>query len=408
MGLFLNSFGMGGTIRGMKSGLLIAVFVVALSSIQNSEAATRPTRELELSRGRDQQLVLWDESLAYFDQEKDASARLSLERYLARFSHSPQRHEARLLLAVVLLRQGESRTALPHLKMLAEGAASEVKGQPGELYWRSRVLMAQAYLNLKKWHEAELVARELGASSRRFQAEGLLIQSEARLRRIQRSRQVSADWDLSLKSGEGFFLDPSPWLEKEQSAEWQSSVVSRVSPRFEELQQRRIWVSNQSHLEKCSHFLKGGPLDEAGVRAQLDARGSCLVEALGKLTPLYTDHLTQLGFRRPGIKWQMDFLSAASDDWREGFVQFAKRVQFPPGPPGKRTSEELKVYFFELKAVLDPLVQDWARRSLEVIESWKTHSPEKTALPFHSRLQNLQATLQASKAGLPLPGKPKS
>jgi len=391
--------------------LIVALTLMAFPSWAGQKGSpkggpspTRETRELELARGTESSESLWSSALEYFDHEQDASARQQLDRYLVRYPGGSHVEGARLTLSVLLLRRGQTREALTVLRQLNRPLKGLTIARDLGAY-RSKILLGQAYLNVGRLHEAELLAEELLVATRGsgspgvesggalLRAEALLIQAETRLRRHQRSEKVNDDWDLSISSAR-LALDGSPW----SAAGEPGSVLARISPLRSEIEKRWFWMRNRSALEKCSQFAERGGLDEGRVRAQLDQRGVCLTSALRDLRDLLVGEKLTLEERSPGRKWQMDYGRSVFSDWEEAFAQFEKKASRPPSPPGKRTPEELKTYYFELEPILELVVREWARRSLEVIDAWKTQSQAAPELSKHQELQSLRNRLEKSQS----------
>ncbi len=301
--------------------------------------------------------VLWNDARSAFENSRHDRAVIPLQRLIERYPATPHYTEAHRLLGAAFLQKGQPARAIRPLRYFTDAKNMAPEANTG------RLLLARAYLDLKKGHEAFLTATEVvrATSATGFKdpkgpvwlAEALLLKSEA-------------------------LLLLNRHLESEASIADARSALSKLTDPgiLRPLQAQLASVSLRHRNEVCKRLPGRGKMNEGQARDQYLRRGTCLVEAA-------LEYKFTLQAENP--YWS----KRAAADLIEGFRLYARACSEPPLPPGRRTAAQKKRYRVELAQLLQGDFEAKRAQLLDFINTWKEELHRTTDPEINSLVQQL-------------------
>jgi tetratricopeptide (TPR) repeat protein len=307
--------------------------------------------------------ILWKDSQAYYSRENCQDALSRLKRLVDRYPGYPTAEDyrkARFELGHCYYELKHDNEAIKTLKTYLEGAGTHPDSE------RARELMGLAQLRSKKLREAYLTSMELQKSEApETQAKALLLRSQVWIARND-TEKAKAPVVSALELAER--THSNPLLAQAHLTEFEISTRECVQP--------KIKLASRSK----SATLK----DEKQVRSEIEARGTCLTEALVRFRKILTPEHSPSADRAVALATQ-------------AFKDYRVACENPPNPlhikPKDRTATELKRYRTELVDELTHIYESHQKAALQMISNWKQENPPPSEF-VQRRLQSLEESLK--------------
>jgi len=332
----------------LSLGLMMILFNGAATAL---ETGPRSPEEAE---------YLWDEGTSAFSASEWEKASQNFQRYISRYPGKPHFLKSHSLLGQSLLNRGEFAAAAKPLRYYADAVKEN-----GEKVL-ARAYLSQAYLGLRKFHEAFLSAQEAEKIFRKDTT--LASQRELLVRTLIAKTQslIGLGDDLHEKLAV-IASDGALQVARETSAT--------------DLQ-AQAWV-NSLRLKtwQCGKLPNEKRLPEEQVKDQMDRRGTCLLESLKILQNVYQ------------TQDSAGMLDANAIEKKQWELYFAA-AEHPPNPtplkPKDRNPTQLKRYFSELSSFLKLAAQKDAAQATELVKNWslsgKAASSRDSFIEYLSKL----------------------
>lgn len=284
----------------------------------------------------DEATLLWDEAQTLIRGGKLGESAFRLQRLIAKFPASPHFLEAHWTLADVLMQQRKYEEAKKPLKYFI-GATG--KSNPGHA---ARLRLGRAQLKTGKPKEALLTALDVLNG----------------LGKHQNDHSLPAN-ALLLKAWALLALD------KDSEAQLAHSSSEKYAVTAEAVRLEQEFKLRTCRLLPSPAVQKNG-VEEGDLRAALKRRATCLLEGTVFLlkaaeSPVATER----------AQWVEDSQKTLAQD----YAAYARLVQTPPKPPGKRSAIELQRYRDELRQVLVADFNEFRGKVFDLLETWKKTGP---------------------------------
>ncbi|MBI3534903.1 MAG: tetratricopeptide repeat protein [Deltaproteobacteria bacterium] len=311
--------------------LAVLAFVQVTLANQTLKSSIGPTSESEKA-------LLWEDATKSFEVGNYNDAIRLFERIIHRYPSSPNYLKAHFYLGQAYLKTNNPTKALTPLKYFCEATGKTELGIQGKL------LLSEAYLEVKKFHEAYLAAQEIIQLHKKntFPSEFWIL---ALIHKAQAQTNLNHDYEATLT------------LEQAQTELQENQSL---------LKGKAAWVELQLKVKKCEklgnyHFTK---LNESQTRSQIERRGTCLLESL----------ILYLGVLQENEK-KLALLSTAQ--MTASFQNYSKICMHPPAalPTGKYTKKQINQYQKELIEVLTQDCKLQQEKARQLLTSLKDQIP---------------------------------
>ena len=331
----------------LYSALLLFLFVLAPGLCWSSvDTSTGPAPVQDAA-------VLLEEGQRLLEAGKYNEAIYPLKRLVDRHPGSPDYLNAHLLLGEAFLKNNQPAQAVEPLRFYSSTLLRKPDAEVSAVN-RARSSLGRAYLALRKYKEAFLVAKEIEKSLGTSEPAGdpdllnaLLIKTHAL---YEQGKDKKAETSLAAAA-------------KLLSANPPAALAGETH-----------FLQQQLKLRSCSLLPSRGKLTEDQVRAQLSRKGLCLQEAL-------------LAFRKVASTGAAGWAEKAKTEILGAFQAYSRNCAAPPEPPvtrtkGRRSPQQLKQYLLELKHVLKADCQEKMQQASSLLSEWAGQSSAEAAILF--------------------------
>lgn len=322
----------------MKIFLLVAMLLCVMPSIEQNVMAQLPSSSIGPTSKEEAQ-VIWTNGKKAFQNEQWQEAVNYLTRYIDRYPAAPNFSEAHLLLGKALLFLARPKEAIKPIRYFISFNQNTIAAK------RAQIDLCEAYLQMKKYHEALLTADEIikkklktGLITPDLIAEALLYKAKAL---INLERDSNAQTSLTAAKKEIENIAPGSLTEQREYLLGQSLFVE-------------LWLKGK----ECGRLASKSGLSEDQVINQIERRGICLHEEALILAKAL--ELPESTAQRMSL-----------DSYLKDMQTFAKACKSPPARTGKLTQQQIQRYKKELSELLLPKCK---AKQTEVIELFKDHS----------------------------------
>jgi tetratricopeptide (TPR) repeat protein len=308
--------------------LVLLSLIIPISSFSASTALGPTSSEEEA--------LLWRESQKAVASSKHQDAVNLLERLVDRYPGSPHFIQAHLLLGKSHYELGEYQAALKPIQFYVSSVQAPIPLAEG------KTLLGEAYLKLKKFHEAEILTVELDQKAKKHQLPAAISLY---------SKILKSEALLGLKNYERA-------LETIDTADLQNE-----SP----LKNRSTYVKLKAKIWTCEKYPDAPRMNEGEAKNQLSKRGTCLLESL-------------LLFQKVLSTGDSKFALLSATEVDQSFQRYQNVCSHPPLPSsGKRTAQQMKRYQSELADFLQQECRKQSSTALGLLTEWKTRVFPKMA-----------------------------
>lgn len=347
-----------------KLGFLTAACLAFVSGSSPSAVAADsslgPVSEAESA-------ILWKDSQTYYARENCQDALSRLKRLVDRYPGYPTAtdyRKARFELGHCYYELNRDKEAIQTLKTYLEGAGDHPDAE------RARELMGLAQLRSKQLREAYLTSTELEKSETlETQAKALLLRAHVWIARNNNEKAKASNVSALALADQ---THSNPLLAQARLTEFEISTRECALPAFLKAAGKKT--------KKATKELK----EESKVRTEIEARGTCLDEALVNFRTILTPE------HSPSADRAVSLAAKAFEDYRHA-------CQNPPNPPHltpkDRTAAQLKSYKAELADELTQIYEGHRKAALQMISNWKHETPPPSDF-VQRRLQKLEESLQ--------------
>ena len=152
------------------------------------------------------------------------------------------------------------------------------------------------------------------------------------------------------------FLGLNKELQAEQSLDAFKKRAETETPNAQ-LVAKHAHLRMQLKLRQCEQLPEKRPIEEAFVRAQMQRRGTCILEALAFFKKIYD-------------RKALSAAELSSIHLKTAFQNYRKACNHPPPPPPGRNPLETQRYLQELAQILRFDCNQRAEQATTILNSW--------------------------------------
>lgn len=331
----------------MSRWLLAIILLLSLHNPDSIAADSNASQPIESSAR-----TLWDQGRSAYFASHYQEALVHLKELIDFYPAQEGYLQAHLLLGQSYLKLKNPAAAIEPLKYYINATSQSPKSI------LARIALAQAYLNLRKFSEAELISYEIQQMEAKYtlksdeKIEALLIQARAFIGFHQENKAAERIQDI-----------------KKQLTETNSSSI----------QGQTFALELKLKALKCSQLPSQRTLEEGQVIDQMNRRGTCLLEALLPLQKVLT-----IG--------ELESIQFSVDEIEKAFESYFQTCAYPPLPPltPKRTEKQLTRYRQELSDHLMKNCKKVPQEALELILAWKSELPSTSLIGLNLAYGSIQ------------------
>jgi len=315
--------------------------LTVLAGVQQSSTGPAPHADAD---------IVWKQAKDFFNSGKYSEAVFPLKRVVERYPGYPGFTESHFMLARSHMELHEPQHALKPARYYVSALGKKPAGL------RARTLLAEIFLDLRKFNEA------------RFTATEIMVARDKAGKRLAPADLYAESLLLKARAEMGLGRDDNALLAIESAKKEITGLTGDADTvaRADWLRGESAWIELTHKTRECSRLPGKKRIDEGTARDRIGRRGDCLLEASLVLRSSYETTANK-------------FADLSTKTMAEAAKSFLHACENPPDPAGSRTRLEIKRYKEELVQILRQDCGTKMDKLREFLTQWKQGASAMTA-----------------------------